>query len=107
VADGEATPLDRLTAEALVWVESSPPGPDERAPTVHHTASPAGSGGLSAREIEVLRLVADGRSNREIADALVISTNTVARHVSNIFDKVGAANRTEAAAYAHRHRLGG
>ncbi len=54
----------------------------------------------------MLRLIADGKSNREIAAALVISLNTVARHVSNIFDKVGAVNRTEAAAYAHRHRLG-
>jgi len=53
----------------------------------------------------VLRLVAAGRSNQQIADALVISLNTVARHVSNIFDKTGAANRTEAADYATRHGL--
>jgi DNA-binding CsgD family transcriptional regulator/pimeloyl-ACP methyl ester carboxylesterase len=60
---------------------------------------------LSSREIEVLRLIAAGRSNAQIAEALVISPNTVGRHVSNIFDKVGAANRTEAAAYATRHGL--
>jgi pimeloyl-ACP methyl ester carboxylesterase/DNA-binding CsgD family transcriptional regulator len=60
---------------------------------------------LSAREIEVLRLVAAGRSNPQIADELVLSINTVQRHVSNILDKTGLANRTEAASYAMRHGL--
>jgi DNA-binding CsgD family transcriptional regulator/pimeloyl-ACP methyl ester carboxylesterase len=63
------------------------------------------AGGLSAREVEVLRLLAAGRSNQQIADELVISLNTVRRHVSNIFDKTGAANRAQAAAYAKDHRL--
>jgi pimeloyl-ACP methyl ester carboxylesterase/DNA-binding CsgD family transcriptional regulator len=70
--------------------------------------SPAAAGdrsALSAREVEVLRLIARGRSNQQIADELVISLNTVARHVSNIFVKTGAANRAEAAAYAARHSL--
>jgi len=53
----------------------------------------------------VLRLVAAGKSNREIADALCISLNTVATHVRNILTKTGTANRTEAAAYALRHGL--
>jgi DNA-binding NarL/FixJ family response regulator len=57
---------------------------------------------LSQRETEVLRLVAAGKSNREIADALCISLNTVATHVRNILTKTGTANRTEAAAYALR-----
>ncbi|HWC28653.1 MAG TPA: LuxR C-terminal-related transcriptional regulator [Dehalococcoidia bacterium] len=61
--------------------------------------------GLSQRELEVLRLIAAGRSNQQIADELVISQNTVIRHVSNIFGKIGAANRTEAASYAHAHDL--
>jgi class 3 adenylate cyclase/DNA-binding CsgD family transcriptional regulator len=61
--------------------------------------------GLTKREVEVLRLIAGGRSNREIADELVISHNTVIRHVSNIFAKTGVANRAEAAAYASRHGL--
>jgi len=61
--------------------------------------------GLSRREVEVLRLVAAGRTNRQIADELVISLNTVARHVSNIFDKTGVANRAEAASYAHSRGL--
>jgi DNA-binding CsgD family transcriptional regulator len=62
-------------------------------------------GGLSEREGEVLQLIAAGKSNQQIADALVISLNTVARHVAHILDKTGAANRTEAAAYAYRERL--
>lgn len=60
---------------------------------------------LSEREVEVLRLLALGKSNQELADSLFISLNTVARHVSNIFAKTGVANRTEAASYAHRHLL--
>jgi LuxR family maltose regulon positive regulatory protein len=55
---------------------------------------------LSQREIEVLRLVAAGKSNPQIAQARVISLNTVQRHVSNILTKTGAANRTELAGYA-------
>jgi DNA-binding CsgD family transcriptional regulator len=61
--------------------------------------------GLTEREVEVLRLIASGKSNHQIAEALVISANTVARHVANIFNKTGAGNRTEAAAYAYRERL--
>ena len=68
-------------------------------------ASVPASDGLSNREVEVLRLIAGGRSNQQIADELVISINTVGRHVSNIFDKIGAANRSEATAYALRHGL--
>jgi pimeloyl-ACP methyl ester carboxylesterase/DNA-binding CsgD family transcriptional regulator len=62
---------------------------------------------LSSREIEVLGLVAHGKTNAEIADLLVISKNTVDRHVSNILAKTGCANRAEAALYGARHRLVG
>jgi DNA-binding CsgD family transcriptional regulator len=58
--------------------------------------------GLTARELEVLRLVAAGRSNREIAAELFISSKTASVHVSNILGKLGAASRGEAAATAHR-----
>jgi DNA-binding CsgD family transcriptional regulator/pimeloyl-ACP methyl ester carboxylesterase len=61
--------------------------------------------GLTSRETEILRLVAAGKSNREIATELVISINTVTNHVKSILSKTGAANRTEAANYAYRHRL--
>ena len=56
--------------------------------------------GLTPREVEVLRLIANGKSNRDIAAELVISFNTVTNHVKNILGKTGCANRTEAAAYA-------
>ncbi len=62
---------------------------------------------LTSREIEVLGLIAIGRSNADIAMVLAISLNTVATHVRNILAKTGCANRTEAAAYAMRHRLAG
>ena len=55
---------------------------------------------LTHREVEVLRLLTIGRRNRDIADELMISSNTVIRHVSNIYGKIGVANRAEAAAYA-------
>jgi DNA-binding NarL/FixJ family response regulator len=61
--------------------------------------------GLSARELEVLRLVAAGKSNREIAAALVISEHTVARHVQNIFAKLRLSSRAAATAFAFEHDL--
>ena len=57
-------------------------------------------GALSQREVEVLRLISAGKSNREIAEELVITLDTVFRHVGNIFTKTSSANRTEAAGYA-------
>ena len=62
-------------------------------------------GGLTEREVEVLRLVAAGRSNHEIAGVLVLSQKTVERHLSNIFTKLDVPSRTAAAAYAHEHGL--
>jgi DNA-binding CsgD family transcriptional regulator len=70
-------------------------------------AAPVWPAGLTGREVEVLRLIAAGRSNRAIAQALFISPNTVLHHVSSIFAKTGVANRAEAAAYATRHGLTG
>jgi len=61
--------------------------------------------GLTAREAEVLRLVADGRSNSQIAEALVISRKTASVHVSNILSKLGVSTRVEAAALAHRRGI--
>ena len=77
-------------------------------PDLERLARLAGSarpGGLSRRESEVLRLVAAGKTNRAIATELFISEKTVARHVSNIFTKLGLSSRTEATVYAYRHGL--
>ena len=61
--------------------------------------------GLSPREIEVLRLLASGRSNREIAETLFLSTRTVERHITNLYTKIDAQGRAEAIAFAHEHAL--
>ena len=63
------------------------------------------TGGLTAREVEVLSRVASGETNRQIATALTISEHTVARHLSNIFDKTGTGNRTEASIFAQKAGL--
>ena len=62
-------------------------------------------GGLTAREAEVLRLVAAGKSNRAIAGELVISEHTVARHLQNIFAKLDVPSRSAATAFAFEHGL--
>jgi DNA-binding CsgD family transcriptional regulator/pimeloyl-ACP methyl ester carboxylesterase len=67
---------------------------------------PHSAHGLTSREFDVLRLIAAGRSNQQIAGDLVISLSTVAKHVTSILTKTGAANRTEAALYARDHGLG-
>ena len=84
--------MERVTARQE-QLESQP-----EAPTVYPD-------GLTQREVEVLRLMALGRNNRDIAEELVISLRTVAHHVTSILSKTGAANRTEAAAYAARQGL--
>ena len=71
----------------------------------HPARSPAYPDGLTKREVEVLRLIAAGKSNREIAVELVISLRTAANHVANILNKTNAANRAEAATYASRRGL--
>ena len=72
---------------------------------VAEAKTPAHPDGLSEREVEVLKLMATGKSNQQIADELIISFNTVQRHVGNILTKIGLRNRTEAAGYAHRHGI--
>ena len=74
---------------------------------VSSSIAPAGTSrhGLSAREVEVLRLVAAGRSNRQIAAELVISEHTVARHLQNIFGKLDVSSRTAAASFAFENEL--
>ena len=61
--------------------------------------------GVNEREVDVLRLIASGKTNQEIGDELFISARTVANHAANIFNKTGSANRAEAATYASRNGL--
>lgn len=78
------------------------------APAQHEAARLRGSAypdGLTAREVEVLRLVAAGQTNPQIAATLFLSEKTVARHLSNIFTKTRVTSRTAAATYAHHHEL--
>ncbi len=103
--------LDEVTATARALGIR---GLGERAATLRAAATtpaapraPTWPAGLTGREVEVLRLIAAGQSNRAIAQALFISPNTVLHHVSSIFAKLGVANRAEAAAYAIRRGLAG
>ena len=98
------------------WIGESA-GPQHLAPVVLHRRRPTTPAGmrpplvvvpaqrLSRREVEVLRLVAEGRSNREIGELLFISSNTAANHVRSILQKTGATNRAEAVAFAGRRGL--
>jgi DNA-binding NarL/FixJ family response regulator len=70
-----------------------------------HRPAQESPGGLTRRECQVLTLVADGHSNREIGKALYISDRTVGRHLTNIFHKIGVTSRTQAARYAIEHGL--
>ena len=79
-------------------LRSPPAGP-------RRSGSGSGSTVLTAREAEVLGLLATGATNKEIAARLVVSQKTVARHLSNIFTKVGVSTRAAATAYAFRHGL--
>ena len=68
-------------------------------------APPQLAGGLTSREGEVLRLVAAGHTNKEVAAALYLSDKTISRHLSNIFTKIGVSTRSAATAFAFEHRL--
>ena len=105
-AEGQAMSLDDAIAEALA-VE--PQRPADRTESV--TAPPgstAGSpfpAGLSPREIEVLRLIAAGHTSKEVADVLVLSIRTVERHITHVYEKIGARGRADATAFALKHGL--
>ena len=86
-------PLMERAAALQERAESQP----ARAPTFPN--------GLTQREVDVLRLIALGKTNRQIGEELFISLNTVGHHVSNILSKMGSANRTEVATYAAQHGL--
>jgi ATP/maltotriose-dependent transcriptional regulator MalT len=96
-----------MEIDAARWVfQQLGAGPDlARVEALARTAPPKAPGGLSAREVQVLRLVASGKTNRAIAAELFISERTVERHVSNIFIKLDVSSRAAATAYAYEHQL--
>ncbi len=102
--DGAAMELD-----AARWVfDELGAGPDlARVADLARAAPDAPPAPLTAREAEVMRLVARGRTNREVAAELYISDKTVARHLSNIFAKLGVSSRAAATAWAYEHGLAG
>ena len=76
-----------------------------RVKALSEPAPPKDTHGLTARELQVLRLLAGGKTNRAIATELVLSERTVDRHVSNVFAKLGVPSRAAATAFAYEHRL--
>ena len=102
LGDGESARAELTAALTAFRDLGARPDADEVALLLQPAALP---GGLTAREVEVLRLVASGRSNAQIAAELVLSEKTVARHLSNIFGKLDVESRTAAAAYAYEHGL--
>jgi ATP/maltotriose-dependent transcriptional regulator MalT len=104
VGDEEAAKLELESARATFARLSARPDL-RRVEALLNPAKLDNPHGLSAREIEVLRLIAAGRTNHAIATELFLSERTVHRHVSNIFDKLGVRSRTAAAAYGIRHHI--
>jgi len=100
--DGAEMELD---AARGAFVELGAAADLARVDSLSRAAGGTAVGGLTAREHEILRLIATGRTNHAIATDLVISEKTVARHVSNIFDKLGVSSRAAATAYAYEHKL--
>ncbi len=101
-ADRSATRSRRCWSTTRHGAASSVSG---RSRTSRGSRPPTPGHGLSPRELEVLRLVAAGKTNRQIAASLVISEHTVARHVQNIFAKLGLSSRAAATAFAFEHDL--
>lgn len=105
---GDVTTAE-LELDAARWVfQQLSAGPDlRRLEAIAAPRAEKGTGGLTAREVEVLRLIATGLTNRVIGRKLSISEKTVARHVANIFTKLDLANRAAATAWAYQHGLAG
>ena len=102
LGDEESAVVDLTTARKSLAALGADPAAKEAEALLGGQKAP---GGLSPREVEVLRLVAAGDSNPEIAAQLVLSEKTVARHLSNIFVKLDVGSRTAAAVFAHEHHL--
>jgi DNA-binding NarL/FixJ family response regulator len=101
-AAGQAI-LDPAVQQRLLSAATRPAGPAEPAAPAAASASGPGQDELTPREAQVLRLIAAGRSNREIARTLFVSEATVKTHVNRIFAKTGSRDRTQATRYAYTH----
>jgi len=97
----------QMELDAAAWVfRQLGAAPDlARTQALARPAARPTPGGLTARELEVLRLVSAGLTNRAVADQPFLSEKTVARHVSNIFAKLGLGSRSAATAWAYQHEL--
>jgi DNA-binding NarL/FixJ family response regulator len=101
----EGTAAMELDAARWVFQELGAAPELARLEQLSRASAPKAPGGLSAREVQVLALVAAGNSNRAIAAELFLSEKTVERHVGNILAKLGVGSRTAAAAYAFEHGI--
>jgi DNA-binding CsgD family transcriptional regulator len=112
-AQGDHARASTLLDEALATAEKVDmstlihrlTGHKERLEAQNSAEKPTYPDGLTDREVEVLRLIATGQSNQQIADELFLSRYTIIRHVANIFGKTGCANRVEATGYVHDNNL--
>lgn len=104
LGDEEAAAME-LEAARRTFAELGAAPDFERVERLLGRPAVAADGQLTARELEVLALVAGGRTNRQIATVLVISPHTVRRHLQNVFRKLGVSSRAAATAYALRHEL--
>jgi ATP/maltotriose-dependent transcriptional regulator MalT len=102
--DGEGARMELRAAEQVFRQLGAVPDA-LRAAALLADVRPGRPGGLTEREIQVLRLVAAGRTNRAVAAELVISEHTVARHLNNIFAKLEVSSRAAATGYAYRHGI--
>jgi DNA-binding CsgD family transcriptional regulator len=104
LGDRDTATMELDAARSVFWQLGAAPDA-ARVEALSPTAGPKAPMGLTGRQAEVLALVATGKTNREIAAALVISEHTVARHVQNILAKLGVSSRTAASAFAFEHDL--
>ena len=104
LGDGDGSALELEAARDVF--EALGAAPDAaRVALLFGTEDARDAHGLTPRELEVLRLLAAGETNKAIASQLVLSERTVDRHVSNIYAKLGVSSRAAATAYAYEHRL--
>lgn len=96
LGDNETANADAATAQSIY---------DQLGVEPAGICGPASPGGLTKRELQILTAIARGATNRQVAQQIYISEKTVARHLANIYGKLGVSSRTAAVAWAHEHNL--